>query len=211
MIFKDRRDAGRKLLVKLFQDRNIKKNLDKVVVVSLLRGGIIVGDTVAKGLQVKNLPLAVTKIPAPHNPELAIGAVCFDTVYLEKNVINILAIDISGIRQQIQKAKEKSNSYLQRFCIKQNVLAHWIKNKITIIVDDGIATGSTIKAAILYLKSKNPKSVILAVPVAPTDFHITGADKQFILYKAGDFGAVSQFYERFAQIEDADVKKMLKN
>ncbi len=208
MIFKDRRDAGRKLLVKLFQ--KLKKTKQKIVVLSLLRGGTEVGDIIAKGLSAKHLPLVVAKISSPDNPELAIGALCFDTVYLEKKVIDMLAIDKSDIRSQIQKAKEKFNSYLKRFGIKQNVLSRWMKNKIAIIVDDGVATGSTIKVAILFVKSKNPKSIILAIPVAPEDFSIPGIDKEFILHKANDFKAVSQFYKRFPQVEDDDVKRMMK-
>ena len=79
------------------------------------------------------------------------------------------------------------------------------------MTDDGIATGSTVKAAILYLKSKKPKSIILAVPVAPTDFSTVGIDKELILHKNFAFGAVSQFYERFPQVEDQEVKKILFN
>lgn len=210
MIFKDRREAGRKLLVRLFEDREIKKNKGKVVIISLLRGGIVVGDVIAKGLDVKHLPLVVTKIPAPHSPELAIGALCFDMVYLEKSVVDSLGLDKGIISLQIDIAREKFNSYLKRFGIKQSVYTRSLKNKIVVVVDDGIATGSTIKAAVLFLKSKKPKSIILAVPVAPTDFYIVGVDKQFILYKDFAFGAVSQFYEHFPQVEDEEVKKMLK-
>src|SRR3989304_603473 len=115
MIFKDRQDAGRKLLVRLFEDQEIKKNKRKVVVVSLLRGGIVIGDIIAKGLQVKHLPLVVSKIPAPHNPELALGALCFDVTYLEKSVVNSLGLSRGEIVDQIGIAKEKFNSYLKRF------------------------------------------------------------------------------------------------
>ncbi|MBI4009180.1 phosphoribosyltransferase [Candidatus Roizmanbacteria bacterium] len=210
MIFKDRPDAGRKLLVKLFQDKEIKKNKKNVVVVSLLRGGIVVGDTIAKGLQVKHLPLVVTKIPAPHNPELAIGALCFAIVYLEKSVVNSLNLEKSEIVNQIKIAREKFNSYTQRFGIKKSTYGRSFKNKLVILTDDGIATGSTVKAAILYLRSKKPKSLFLAVPVTPDDFYITGVDKLFILHKDVAFGAVSQFYEHFPQVEDEEVKRLLK-
>lgn len=211
MIFKDRADAGRKLLVRLFENQSIKKNKQRVVVVSLLRGGIVVGDIIAKGLQVKHLPLVVTKIPAPYNPELALGGLCFDFTYLEKNVVNSLGLEKSEIVNQIGLAREKLNSYLARFGIKKSLYARSLKNKIVILTDDGIATGSTVKAAVLYLKSKKPKSIILAVPVAPTDFSTIGIDKELILHKSVVFGAVSQFYERFPQVEDQEVKKILFN
>src|SRR3989338_1953294 len=211
MIFKDRQEAGRKLLVRLFEDRGIKKNKRKVIVVSLLRGGIIVGDIIAKGLQVKHLPLVVTKIPAPHSPELAIGALCFDVTYLEKIVVNSFGLEKSEIVNQIEVARKKFNSYLERFEIKKSLYSRSLKNKIVVLTDDGIATGSTVKAAILYLKSKKIKSIILAVPVAPSDFSIVGVDKELILHKNFAFGAVSQFYEHFSQIEDNEVKKILQS
>lgn len=209
MIFKDRTDAGRKLLVRLFEDPNIKKSKRKVVVVSLLRGGIVVGNTIAVGLQAKHLPLAVTKIPAPHNPELALGAVCFDVTYLEKNVVNSLGLTKGEIANQIDVAQEKFNSYAKRFSIKKAKYSRVFKNKLVILVDDGIATGSTVKVAILYLKIKKPKSIYLAVPVAPYDFSVVGVDKEVILHKDFGFGAVSQFYASFPQVEDDEVKKIL--
>lgn len=211
MLFKDRADAGRKLLVRLFENRDIKKYKRKVVVISLLRGGIIVGNIIAKGLQVKHYPLAVAKIPAPERPELAIGAVCYDTVYLEKSVIDSLRLDRLSIASQINTAKEKFKSYLKRFKIKKLLYTTRLKNKLVILVDDGIATGSTIKAAILYLKSKKPKSIFLAIPVAPSDFKITGVDKKFILHVDCGFSAVSQFYASFSQVEDKEVNKILIN
>lgn len=209
MIFKDRRDAGRKLLVRLFQDEDIKKNTKKVVVASLLRGGIAVGDVIARGLAVKHFPLIVSKIPAPHNPELAIGAVCFDIAYLEKSIIESLQLDRPSIQNQIQIAREKFDSYRNRFDIKKTTYTRGLKNKMVILVDDGIATGSTIKAGILFIKTKKAKKVFLAVPIAPVDFTTLGVDKEFILYKDSSFGSVSQFYERFPQIEDEEVKNIL--
>ena len=209
MIFKDRQEAGRKLLVRLFQDQGIKKNKHRVVVVSLLRGGIVVGDVIARGLNIKHFPLVVTKIPAPHSPELAIGALCFDVTYLEKTVVNSLGLEKSEIVKQIEIARKKFNSYLKRFAIKKSLYSRNLKNKIVVLTDDGIATGSTVKAAILYLKSKKAKSIILTVPVAPSDFSIVGVDKELILHKNFAFGAVSQFYERFPQIEDKEVNSIL--
>ena len=209
MIITVGRDAGRKLLVRLYVDRDIKKGLKKVVVVSLLRGGVVIGDVIAKGLFCKHLPLVVAKIPASFNPELAIGALCFDTVYLEKDVLRSVNINKAAIRNQIEIARKKFTSYLKRFNLKQYMYARNLKGKIVILVDDGIATGSTVKVAFLYLKSKRPRSIILAVPVAPNDFDTRGFDKTFILTKDRYFSAVSKFYERFPQIEDEEVVKTL--
>lgn len=208
MIFKDRREAGIRLLLKLLQDRFVKKYLDKIFVVSLLRGGAVVGDVIAKGLEIRHLPLAVCKIPAPHNPELALGAVCFDITYLDKNVISNLHLENKAIIGQTEIARKKFNSYLKRFQLSEYDYSKNLKNKIVILTDDGIATGSTIKAAVLYLKSLKPKFLILAIPVAPSDFSTTGINKTIILHKNFDFGAISQFYERFPQVDDKEVVKL---
>lgn len=209
MIFKDRADAGRKLLVRLFQDEDIKKNTKKVVVASLLRGGVPVGSVIARGLAVKHFPLIVSKIPAPHNPELAIGALCFDITYLEKKIIESLRLDKPSIQNQIKIAREKFSAYRNRFNIRKTAYTRGLKNKIVILVDDGIATGSTIKAGMLFIKTKKAKRVFLAVPVAPVDFTTVGVDKEFFLYKDMGFGAVSQFYEHFPQVEDNQVKRLI--
>src|SRR3989344_1417110 len=210
MIFKDRREAGTKLLLRLLAVPQLKKNWKHIIVVSLIRGGIVVGDVIAKGLEVKHLPLVVSKIPAPYNPELALGALCFAVNYLEKSVVDSLRLERVQIENQIEIAREKFNSYLKRFHLRETLYSKGLKNKIVVLTDDGIATGSTIRAAILYLRSKKTKSIILAVPVAPTDFSASGVDKEVFLHKNFSFGAVSQFYEHFPQIEDDDVKKVLR-
>ena len=211
MIFKDRAEAGRKLLLRLFEDREILKNTNSVVIVSLLRGGIIIGDIIAKGLEAKHLPLPVTKIPSPHNPELALGAVCFDVIYLEKSVVASLGLEKSEVASQIDIAREKFNSYVEKFRLKKSLYSKNLKNKIIILTDDGIATGSTVKVAILYLLSNHPKSIILTVPVAPTDFSSVGINKEIILHKKFAFGSVSQFYEDFPQVNNDEVGQILRN
>ena len=84
MLFKDRRQAGEKLAAILKHDNVVSQNHKNIIIVSLLRGGVVVGKTIAENLQVKHLPLIVTKISAPNNIELAIGALCYDTIYLDK-------------------------------------------------------------------------------------------------------------------------------
>ena len=77
------------------------------------------------------------------------------------------------------------------------------------MVDDGIATGASMKAAALFCKNKKATEVILAVPVAPPDFETEGFDRVFILHKDPGFHAVSQYYDYFPQVEDSEVKKLL--
>jgi predicted phosphoribosyltransferase len=210
MIFKDRRQAGERLAGTLKNDPYIKRRWarSRVVAVSLLRGGIIVGDIIAKNLKIDHRPLAVAKIPAPGNPELAIGALSFDVTYLEPKVVSSLALDKATIQNQIGAAREKFKSYQQRFSLEEKKF-NQLKNKAVILVDDGIATGSSMKAALLFVKSKKPKKIFLAVPVAPTDFEGKGFDKVFILHRDLFLSAVSQFYENFPQVEDNEVKSIL--
>ncbi len=210
MIFKDRQDAGEKLAEIIKNDPYIKRRLvrSRILVVSLLRGGIIVGDIIAKKLKIGHLPLIVAKIQAPSNPELALGALCFDMVFLEKKIISSLDIDKATIQNQIIQAKKKFIDYQRRFSLHEEQFNH-LKNYHLILVDDGIATGATVKAALLFLKSKKPRKIFLAVPVAPIDFEEKNFDKALIIHKNPYFSSVSQFYDNFFQVDDKKVKKLI--
>jgi putative phosphoribosyl transferase len=203
MLFKDRSCAGKKLASLL------QKKLKKVdFVISLLRGGVVVGAEIARRFKIPHLPLPVAKISHPYNPELAIGALCFDKIYWENK-------NISNVSSQIKLAKEKFNSYLKRFSLKKSFYkkilpaGRQVKNKIVVLVDDGIATGATVKAAGLFLKSQKPKKLILASPVAPTDFYADQFDEIIIFHRDPFLSAISQYYESFPQVEDEEIKRFL--
>lgn len=202
MIFKDRQEAGKKLAKILY-----RKKIKTAVVVSLLRGGAVIGQEISKRLKILHLPLAVAKIPAPFQSELAIGAMCFDFVYLEKRIVESLNIDKPAIRNQITIAKEKFSSYLKRFNLKKSIYKK-LKNKTVVLADDGIATGSTTKAALLFIKNLGPKKVILAIPVAPIDFETLGFNETIILNRDINFSSVSQFYKDFPQVSDEEAGKI---
>lgn len=194
MLFKDRVNAGKKLT------NLLKKKFKKIdYVVSLLRGGVIVGKEIADNFKVPHLPLPVAKISHPFNSELAIGALCFDKIYWE---------NIPKVFPQIKIAKEKFNSYLKKFSLKKSFYRK-IKNKVVILVDDGIATGSTIKAGALFLKSQEPKVLILASPVAPTDFSGDKSEQIVIFHRDFFLSAISQYYESFPQVGDEEIKRLL--
>jgi len=201
MVLKDRHDAGEKLAALLKQEKN-------AIALSLLRGGIVVGAAISQKLHISHLPLVVTKIPAIHNEELALGAVCFDISYLESGVVRRLTLKKSEISRQIKIAQNKFQTYCKRFQIKQKAYSA-IKDKTVILVDDGIATGSTARAALLYIKSHKPNKVILATPVAPYDFDAFGFDTFVTLHQDENFNSVSQFYQKFPQVEDEEVKELL--
>lgn len=203
MIFKDRVEAGKKL-ASLLQK---KINKDGVVV-SLLRGGSVVGNEIAGILKMSHYLLPVAKISSPIQPELAIGAICFDKIFIDQESIKLYYFNKVAIVRQIFLARKKFASYLKRFSIRKS-LFYGIKNKVVILVDDGIATGATIKAGALFLKTYRPKKIIVAAPVAPANFDETGFDQALIYYRDPTLSAISSFYRKFPQVEDAEIKRML--
>lgn len=207
MRFKDRQEAANKLYKLLKKDVPAKNG--QLIVVSLLRGGAVLGAVLAKKLKCPHLPLVVTKIPAPYNPELAIGALCFDITYLENKIVAYLGLKSPEIREQIGQAEHKFVQYCNRFGVEEKLYKN-LDSKTVILVDDGIATGASVKAGFLFLFSRKPAKIILAVPVAAADTELQGFDKTFILVRPKVFGAVSQYYKNFPQIEDEEVKKLIR-
>ena len=207
MIFKDRTDAANKLFLKL-KNEPLLKGRKNVTIVSLLRGGIILGDILARKLGVLHIPLVCAKISAPDQEELAIGGLVFDVVYLEKSTIQSLTLSKLDIRKQIAKAQEKFVEYCEKFSLKEKAYDK-LSGKTAVIVDDGIATGATMKAAALFAKEKGARVVVVAAPVASAGLDLKGIDKIIILHKDPYFSAVSQFYTEFPQIPDGKVKELL--
>jgi len=210
MIFKDRQEAGQLLAEKIAKDKELTRHKNNLIVFSLLRGGVVIGTEISKRLNIPHYPLIVAKIPAPYNPELAIGALCFNAVYLNKSIVKSLALNKKQMNQQIQIAKTKQKKYLKQFKINIEEYKLLPKNKWVILADDGIATGSTAKSAGLFLKSTKAKKVFLAAPVAPIDFDTSEFNKVFILYQDRSFSAVSRFYRYFPQVENEEVIRLIK-
>lgn len=208
MIFKDRSDAAIQL-AHILKDDSLIKTSKNLVVVSLLRGGAAVGKVLSDELKAVHVPLAVAKIPAPGSNELAIGAICFDITFLEKYTIHHLGLNRQQIIPQIGYAREKFERYVSTFHLNENMYEKSITGKTVILTDDGIATGATVKAACLFLRTLKPAKLILAVPVAPAGFEIPGFEKIYILHWNADFSPVSHFYEKFPQVGDDEVKRLL--
>lgn len=204
MIFKDRLEAGKKLAEVLAKDKEIEKERKNIVVLSLVRGGAIVGCQIAKKLNLSHFPLVVKKIGAPFNEELAIGALCNEEFFLDKQLIKRLNLNENQVANQIKKAKKSQEEYLKKFINKKKIPS--LKNKIVILVDDGVATGASVKVALQYLKKQKVKKAILAVPVAPSDFDSSGFDRSFILHRDPFLSAISQFYYEFGQLKEKEVE-----
>lgn len=208
MRFKDRHSAG----IKLAEQLKKYKNNKNVIILAIPRGGVEVGYEIAKFLNVK-LDIVVTKkIGLPNDEEFAIGSVAPNKkVILNEETIRIYNLSENYIKE---KSREISKEIERRYkAYKGKYHLQNLKNKIVILTDDGVATGFTTKAAISYIKSQNPKKIILAVPVAPSDFagKIKKEVDEFVcLHSTNLFSSISQFYDNFPQLSDEEVKNYLK-
>lgn len=207
MIFKDRRDAGKKLAEALKQYQDDKE----AIVIALPRGGVVVGFEVAKVL---HLPLDIVcprKMGAPFNPELAIGAITeTGEKILSKDLISSLAISEDYISKIAEEEKKVALSRLKRF--RNNRPNRQLKGKKVIIVDDGLATGATMRAAIKTVKAEGAKKIVVAVPVSPPDTAErieNEVDELIALSTPTSFYAVGQFYDHFDQTTDEEVVQLL--
>jgi putative phosphoribosyl transferase len=214
VLFWDRTDAARQLAEKLYWLKNeVEKSKSSVVIVAIPRGGIIIGNIIAKELRTK-LDLVVTrKIGAPFNPELAIGAVMPDGSYFLNDVAEMINISQNYIESQIRKEVKEIERRLIEFRGRKEY-DNKLEDKIVVLVDDGIATGATILASAKWIKEKhNCKQLVIAVPLAPREILEDlnrAADKVMVLYTPEPFGAVGRFYHDFNQVSDDEVKEMLK-
>ena len=205
--FVDRVDAGRRLASAL------KNLVDKdSVVLTIPRGGVVVGYEVAKAL---DLPLDIIiprKIGAPSNPELAIGAMTEDgTVLLDEQIVKSLRVSEEYIRQESEAQKREIQRRLTLY--RGDVPYPILENRSVIIVDDGIATGSTMKAALASVRNRGARSVIVAIPVGPPSTIREleeKADMVVCLRTPEPFYAIGQFYANFAQTLDEQVTRLLK-
>jgi len=205
VVFENRQQVGSLLASKLKA-----LNLQNPIVFALPRGGVPVGAKIAKAISCPLDIITVKKISSPENPELALGAAAPDnhfyweartSTYYDKESLNKFA-------KTAQNQRKKKDKYLRGNKIYPN-----LNNKTVILVDDGLATGSTAISAISWLKTKKPAKIILAVPVAPPDTleKIKPlVDNVLCLHVESDFWAVGQFYQDFTQTTDQQVIKILK-
>lgn len=207
MRFFDRRDAGERLAAKL----TAYHGKPKTIVIGLPRGGVVTAAAVATQLE---LPLDVVcprKIGAPFNEEYAIGAVTeTGEPFLNHSAIAQLGVDKTYLERAI---KEQSMEAQRRLTVyRQGRPARDFNGWTVILVDDGIATGATMKAAILSVKAQLAKQVVVAVPVIPPDNVPAIASMVNALHYLAappHFAAVGQFYDHFDGTTDAEVIHLL--
>ena len=208
-IFKHREDAAKRLADKL---KFLVKSASEIIILAIPRGGVVTGDVVASRLGVKLDIVVSRKIGAPSNSELAIGAVMHDgSFFPNEDVINMLNVSQEYIDEQISIQKKEIERRLSTFRGSKQYRLH---DKTIILVDDGIATGATMFAAILWLGNQKPKRLIVAVPVAPKDTfdrlkQEQKVDDVVVLQLPLAFSAVGAFYEDFSQVSDEQVIEIM--
>ncbi len=207
MRFYNRAEAGEKLARKL----TTYKNRDNILVLALPRGGVPVAFEIAKGL---NLPLdvcVVRKLGVPERPELAMGAIALGGVrVINQDVVNWLNIPPQIIEEVTRKEQQELHRREQVYR-GDRPFPH-IYDQTIILVDDGIATGSTIRAAIAILDKQQAKKIIVAVPVAPPAVcqelrH--EVDEIVCLSTPENLNSISLWYEDFSQTTDEEVCSLL--
>lgn len=207
ILFEDRKEAGKKLANTLTKFSN-----KKLIVLAIPRGGVVVGYEVAEKLSVPLDVIVPRKLRAPNQPELAIGAVTEDgTIILDKELANSLNISDDYINSERKR---------QKLEIERRLLVYKEEKKIidltgfdVIVVDDGIATGATMEAALVSVRKRGAKAIILAVPVASSsslNMLKKWADEIVCLYTPSIFFAIGQFYRNFEQTTDEEVKSLLR-
>lgn len=205
--FTDRRDAGKRLAAKLTH----YKNNPSANVLGIPRGGVVVAQEIARALDVPLDVFITRKLGAPMNAELAIGAAASDgAVLLDQQLIQQLHISPKFIEHERAKQMREMQRRLEMYRRGKPPLG--LQNKIVILVDDGIATGATVFAALRALKNQNPTRVILAVPVAPRQVlpQLRAACDELELLDAPEpFVAVGYFYQDFEQVADEEVVRIL--
>ncbi|MCP8315920.1 MAG: phosphoribosyltransferase [archaeon] len=205
-MFKDRKEAGKFLAEALseYKDKN-------PIVLAIPRGGVVVAYEVAKAL---NAPLDLIiprKIGAPNQPELAIGAVTEDgTTILNQDILHHLRVPDDYIKEEVRHQVEEIKRRMERYLGDKPRLS--IEGKVTILVDDGVATGATIKAAIASIRKRKPALIVLAIPVGPPETIEElrrEADEVICLMTPEPFFAIGQFYKSFEQTSDEEVIDIL--
>jgi putative phosphoribosyl transferase len=206
-MFEDRVEAGRKLARELLDYRG-----KKVIVLAIPRGGVVVGYEVAKELDASLDIIVPRKIGAPDNPELAIGAVTQDgTLILNSQLTQYLGVSESYVQEEARKQVEEIERRIKEY--RGDEAYPSLKDKMVILVDDGVATGYTVRAAIASIKRQKPSILIVAVPVGPPDTIQTlkkEAEKVVCLSTPELFQAIGQFYRNFSQTSDEEVIHLLR-
>ncbi len=207
-MFLDREDAARQLAEELKRRR-----LQRPLILAIPRGGVVTGAVLARELGVELDVVLSRKLRAPHQPELAVGAISeTGEVYLDPR----RRADVPGLTSEyLEKERDYQLSEIRRRqrlfrAVRSQVP---VRGRCVVVTDDGIATGSTMIAALQTIRSQQPERLIVAVPVAPPDRLEEVAqwcDETICPLRPAFFFAIGQFYEDFRPVEDDEAQELLR-
>ncbi|WP_237059924.1 phosphoribosyltransferase [Microbulbifer sediminum] len=211
--FKDRVSAGQELAASLrdYVDRRRRAGRDDIIILALPRGGVPVGLELARALEAPLDLMLVRKLGVPGHEELAMGAITAQARVLNEDVI--LGAGITD--EMLERETEAERRELERRARRYRGDRPWpeLRDHCVILVDDGIATGATMEAAVRAVRAQHPAEIVLAVPVAPVD-----APRRFeplvdrfeCLAMPASFWAIGAWYEDFSQLTDDEVIDMMR-
>jgi putative phosphoribosyl transferase len=208
MKFADREAAGRQLATRLAQLKDRQP-----VVLALPRGGIAVGFEIAQALAAPLDIVLVRKIGVPWQPELALGAVTDGAsveTFIDEDLSKALDIPESYVQEETARQLEEIERRRSSYCAGRPPIA--ITGRTAIVVDDGIATGATMRVALRAVQRRNPAHLVLAVPVAPPETLAQlrkEADEVICLATPPMLGAIGFYYRDFHQMSDEEVTDLL--
>ncbi len=202
-LFINRKAAGVELGVLIRQ----QKMGSNPAVLALPRGGVPIGAEVADAIRGELDVIAVRKLGVPGQPEFAMGAISWNgATYLNDQVIHALGIS----EREVEAVRESESIELNRRNAKYrgSDRGYLLEGRTVILVDDGMATGATMFAAVAAVRQMNPRQIIVGVPVAPPELRAEFeeiVDKYVCVLEPENFGSVGQFYETFEQVSDDEV------
>jgi len=206
-MFRNRSEAGSRLAARLdrYRDRN------DVIVLALPRGGVVTGYEIARAIGAPLDVLIVRKIGFPYQPELAAGAVAeTGSVVLNRDIISMGGLSEEALRPEVDRQKEEIARRIVLYRAGRKLSN--LRGKTVILVDDGVATGATMKAAIAALRQENIAKLVVALPVGPpetVEVLRTMVDELICLETPLYFMAVGAHYGDFTQVTDEEVVKLL--
>jgi putative phosphoribosyl transferase len=206
MRFQNRKEAG-----KLLAERLVTYQNEKPLILAIPRGGVPVAKEVADNLKADLDILVVKKIGAPGNPEVAIGAVSEDgRPWFNSRVVSLIGMKMTELKAAAEEKELEVKAQLKKLRGSRKAIP--IEGRNVIVIDDGIATGATLLAAIHLLKAQNPKKIIVAAPVAPAstlEEIERVADQVICLECPFPFFSVGDWYHDFKQVPDEEVLSIL--
>lgn len=208
MLFRDRQEAGQRLA----QALSFLEGKEDVIILGIPRGGVVVAAEVAEALDAP-LDIYITrKIGAPHNPELAIGAVASSgDVFLDEGLISSIGVSPEYVEDETERQRKEIKRRMAKY--RGGRPAPELEGKTVVLVDDGVATGATTLVTIHALKKQKPGELILAIPVGPPDTIARlekEVDEMVCLSTPELFWAIGAFYAVFDQTPDDEVVRILK-